>query len=163
MCYDIGENDSRPREVSAITMDIGKRIREAREEYGMSGAVLARRTGVAPGYIYQLEHDLRTPSVAMLQKIARELRTEPAEFLREPALMGKADAPETGQPPTQYITPAPAIEGEYGLPPTLEHDIDAAFARLVEDLRVAGLGSEEVLDVCAQWRAHVKALAGVKS
>ncbi len=77
-------------------MDIGKRIRETREEYGMSAAVLARRTGVAPGYIYQLEHDLRTPSVAMLEKIAKELRTEPAEFLREPALLGKDRAPETG-------------------------------------------------------------------
>jgi len=43
----MGETDGQLREVSAITMDIGKRIREAREEYGMSGVVLARRAGVS--------------------------------------------------------------------------------------------------------------------
>jgi len=78
-------------------MDIGKRIRETREEYGMSGVVLARRAGVTSAHLNMIEHGSRTPSLGLLERIARELRTEPAEFLREPALLGKDRAPETGQ------------------------------------------------------------------
>jgi len=97
VCYDMGETDGQLREVSAITMDIGKRIREAREEYGMSGVVLARRAGVSSAHLNMIEHGSRTPSLGLLEKIAHELRTEPAEFLREPALAGKAGAPSPGQ------------------------------------------------------------------
>jgi len=63
----------------------------------MQRTVLARRVGVAENTIYRIETAKRTPSVVLLEKIARELRTEPAEFLREPALAGgKAEAPDTG-------------------------------------------------------------------
>ncbi len=71
-------------------MNVGQRIRGAREELGMQGAVLARRVGVAPNTIYRYESGEREPSVAMLAKIARELRTEPAEFLREPVPFSEA-------------------------------------------------------------------------
>jgi len=71
-------------------MDIGRRIKEVREEYGMSGVVLARRAGVTSAHLNMIEHGSRTPSLGLLERIARELRTEPAEFLREP---GKAEAP----------------------------------------------------------------------
>ncbi len=78
-------------------MNVGQRIREAREDLGMQQTVLARRIGVAPNTIGRYESGERVPPVAMLERIARELRTEPAEFLREPALLGKDRAPETGQ------------------------------------------------------------------
>jgi transcriptional regulator with XRE-family HTH domain len=79
-------------------MNIGQRVREAREVLGMQRTVLARRVGVAENTIYRIETAKRTPSVELLEKIARELRTEPAELLREPALAGKAEAPnETGR------------------------------------------------------------------
>jgi transcriptional regulator with XRE-family HTH domain len=67
-------------------MNIGQRIREIREDLGMQAAVLARRVEVAPNTIYRIEAGYRTPSVALLEKIARELRTEPAELMREPAV-----------------------------------------------------------------------------
>ncbi len=143
MWYGIGEDDSRLREVSAITMDIGKRIREAREEYGMSGVVLARRAGVTPAHLNMIEHGSRTPSLGLLEKIAKELRTEPAEFLREPALP-LANASETGRglgrnqdelaallrrggAPTQYLA-------EPGLVDTLKGLDDAAFYAIIHDL-----------------------------
>src|SRR5215211_4541532 len=65
-------------------MNIGQRIREVREDLGMLAAVLARRTGVAPNTIYRIEAGDRTPSVALLEKIAHELRTEPADLFKEP-------------------------------------------------------------------------------
>ena len=65
-------------------MDIGQRIREVRQERGMPATVLARRVGAAPNTIYRIESGDRTPSMALLERIARELGTEPAVFLREP-------------------------------------------------------------------------------
>src|SRR5215203_6089834 len=65
-------------------MNIGQRIREVREDLGMQAAVLARRVEVAPNTIYRIETGDRLPSVGLLEKIAWELRTEPAELLRGP-------------------------------------------------------------------------------
>jgi transcriptional regulator with XRE-family HTH domain len=76
-------------------LDIGHRIREIRENLGMQAAVLARRVEVAPNTIYRIEAGDRTPSVALLEKIARELRTEPAELLRETLPLPEASQ-ETG-------------------------------------------------------------------
>jgi transcriptional regulator with XRE-family HTH domain len=80
-------------------MNIGQRIREVREDLGMQAAVLARRVGVAPNTIYRIEAGDRTPSVALLEKIARELRTEPADLFREPVPLG--DAPKGAGPEKQ--------------------------------------------------------------
>ncbi len=71
-------------------MNVGQRIREAREDLGMQQTVLARRVGVAPNTIGRYESGERVPPVAMLEKIAKELRTEPAEFLRGPGAAGEA-------------------------------------------------------------------------
>jgi transcriptional regulator with XRE-family HTH domain len=90
-------------------MNIGKRVREAREDLGMQRTVLARRVGVAENTIYRIETAKRMPSVELLEKIARELRTEPAEFLREPVPL--ADTPqETGQP--EVKGPDPKVWGD---------------------------------------------------
>ena len=78
-------------------MNVGQRIREAREDLGMQQTVLARRVGVAPNTIGRYESGERVPPVAMLEKIAKELRTQPAEFLREP---GKAGAPPSPEQPS---------------------------------------------------------------
>jgi transcriptional regulator with XRE-family HTH domain len=76
-------------------MDIGRRIREVREDRGMPRTVLARRVGVADNTIWRIEAGRRTPSLDLLEKVARELRTEPAELMRDPALgSGKGEAPQ---------------------------------------------------------------------
>jgi transcriptional regulator with XRE-family HTH domain len=71
-------------------MDIGRRIRDVREDLGMPAAELARRVGVAPNTVWRYESGEREPSMAMLQKIARALRTQPAELLREPSPSAEA-------------------------------------------------------------------------
>src|SRR5215218_4877997 len=78
-------------------MDIGRRVREVREDLGMQRTVLARRVGVAENTIYRIETGERTPSVGLLERIARELRTEPAELLREAVPLAPARQ-EVGQP-----------------------------------------------------------------
>ena len=65
-------------------MNIGGRLRELREDLGMPQAELARRVGAARTTIVMLENGSRVPSMALLEKLARQLRTEPAELLREP-------------------------------------------------------------------------------
>jgi transcriptional regulator with XRE-family HTH domain len=72
-------------------MDIGTRVREVREDLGMSQAELARRVGVARNHIVMIEAGSRTPSLALLERIAHELRTEPAELLREPVPLAPKD------------------------------------------------------------------------
>ncbi len=75
-------------------MNVGQRMREAREELGMPQTVLARRVGVVRHTIARYESGEHEPSFEMLEKIARELRTEPAEFLRGPVPFN--ETPETG-------------------------------------------------------------------
>jgi transcriptional regulator with XRE-family HTH domain len=87
-------------------MNVGQRIREVREDLGMQATVLARRAGVAPNTIYRIETGERTPSMALLEKIARELRTEPAELLREPVPL--AEAPPSG--------PEEVVQADYPYP-----------------------------------------------
>jgi transcriptional regulator with XRE-family HTH domain len=72
-------------------MDIGTRVREVREDLGMSQAELARRAGVARNHIVMIEAGSRSPSLALLERIAHELRTEPAELLREPVPLAPKD------------------------------------------------------------------------
>jgi transcriptional regulator with XRE-family HTH domain len=71
-------------------MDIGRRIRDVREDLGMPAAELARRVGVVPNTVWRYESGEREPSMAMLEKIARALRTQPAELLREPSPSAEA-------------------------------------------------------------------------
>lgn len=67
-------------------MNLGQRIREAREELGMQRTVLARRLGVAPNTVWRWEAGDREPSMALLEKIARVLRTDMADLMREPSV-----------------------------------------------------------------------------
>jgi transcriptional regulator with XRE-family HTH domain len=73
-------------------MNVGLRIKEARQGQRVPVTALAYRCGVSPAAIYRIESGDRAPSMALLEKIARELRVEPADLLKEPALP-KVDAP----------------------------------------------------------------------
>jgi transcriptional regulator with XRE-family HTH domain len=110
-------------------MDVGRRIREVREERGMPRTVLARRVGVAQNTIYRFEAGLRTPSIPMLERIARELRIDPAELMREPAVpLGRG--PE--RPPLVELLEREGIEA----PPELALPLDPPdrFDAIYEDL-----------------------------
>lgn len=73
----------------------------------MPAAELARRTGVARNTIVMIEAGSRTPSMALLERIARELRTEPSELLKEPAASGKVSAPPEPWRPLDAKGPDP--------------------------------------------------------
>jgi transcriptional regulator with XRE-family HTH domain len=97
-------------------MEVGRRIREAREELGMQRTVLARRVDTHPNYLYELEIGKRMPSLEMLEKIARVLRVEPAELLREPVPLGKAswgEAVEQGADPLDGWIGRALAEGDF--------------------------------------------------
>lgn len=79
-------------------MNIGRKMREIREDLGMSQAELARRAGVARNTVVLIEAGKRRPSVGLLEKLARQLRTEPAELVREPAFTGKGEVPRMPGP-----------------------------------------------------------------
>jgi transcriptional regulator with XRE-family HTH domain len=72
-------------------VNIGPRVREVREDLGMSQAELARRAGVSRNTVVLIEASKRTPSVGLLEKLARQLRTQMAELVREPGERKEAD------------------------------------------------------------------------
>jgi transcriptional regulator with XRE-family HTH domain len=102
-------------------MDVGKRIREIRDDYGMSRNELARRVGVAGNHLYQIEAGTRTPSLGLIERVARELHTEPADLLREPVgfAQGKAEAPEEGRSASRRIRFGALVPGGDG--PRVSH------------------------------------------
>jgi transcriptional regulator with XRE-family HTH domain len=78
--------DGGPEEEPKTVMEVGKRIREVRDDYGMSRNELARRVGVAGNHLYQIEAGNRTPSLGLLERVAHALRVAPAELVREGGL-----------------------------------------------------------------------------
>ncbi|HOM98595.1 MAG TPA: XRE family transcriptional regulator [Acetomicrobium sp.] len=54
---------------------LGERIRRLRKEMGMSVTELARRVKTSPSYISEIEKGEKTPSLNLLVRIAKELRT----------------------------------------------------------------------------------------
>ena len=136
-------------------MNIGQRIREIREDLGMQAAVLARRVEVAPNTIYRIEAGDRTPSVALLEKIARELRTEPAELMREPAVP-LGEVLQAGRPSVidialdaarrQIDLEKQAMFGGRSGPILDQHHVNEAMQRLREEYGLEGNDAEAVVD-----------------
>lgn len=56
--------------------DFGSRLRQLREEAGISCNELARRSGVSDGMISRLERGERTPTLDTARKLARALGQE---------------------------------------------------------------------------------------
>jgi transcriptional regulator with XRE-family HTH domain len=77
-------------------MDIGKRIRDLREERGLTQREVARRAGLTPSGVGFIEHgQTRKPSAETVVAIARALGVPVKELLEEPvAPLGEAS--ETG-------------------------------------------------------------------
>src|SRR5262252_6364511 len=55
--------------------ELGPRLRQVREQRGLSARELARRIQCSPSLLSQLERGLSAPSVGMLYALATELRT----------------------------------------------------------------------------------------
>lgn len=64
-------------------MDLGKKIKQMRNQKGLTQEELADRCELTKGYISQLENDLNSPSIATLTDILAALGSNLAEFFRE--------------------------------------------------------------------------------
>ena len=81
-------------------MDIGARIRAARRKAGLSQEEVARRADMSLKGMGDIERGLiEDPHFSSLRKIADALGVPVGELVEEePALAGKAEAPEAGRP-----------------------------------------------------------------
>ena len=64
-------------------MDIGKRMKELRIQYGLTQQELADRSELTKGFISQLERNQNSPSIGTLLDIIQCLGTTPAEFEKD--------------------------------------------------------------------------------
>ena len=70
-------------ETDSVNRHIGKKIRDLRNQKGLTQQELADRTELTKGYISQLEHGLAAPSVLTLLDLIECLGTTPSEFFAE--------------------------------------------------------------------------------
>lgn len=66
-------------------MEIGVKIKQLRQQRGLTQEELAARTELTKGFISQLERDLTSPSIATLMDILEALGTNVASFFQETA------------------------------------------------------------------------------
>ena len=64
-------------------MDLGKKIRQMRNQKGLTQSELADRCELTKGYISQLENNLNSPSIATLTDILSALGSNLSEFFQE--------------------------------------------------------------------------------
>lgn len=64
-------------------LKIGEMIRRIRESKGWSREKLAEAAGLSPAGVYKIEQNLMTPTIITLVKIAKALRKDIKEFLKE--------------------------------------------------------------------------------
>jgi transcriptional regulator with XRE-family HTH domain len=86
------------------------RLAELREKRGLTLRELSGMSGVSPDTINQIELGHRRPRPSTLRKLARALDIDIADFFREPALSGKAEASATGPQSLEWALTAPAEE-----------------------------------------------------
>ncbi|MDQ2102491.1 cupin domain-containing protein [Azospirillum isscasi] len=76
-----------------MDFDVGARLKEIREEHGLSQRALAQRAGVTNGTISLIEQNRSSPSVSSLRKVLQGIPMTMAEFF----------APDNLPPPEQIF------------------------------------------------------------
>ena len=74
------DNESRPDSLHAWSQFVGKRVQEAREAAGLTQAQLSEKTGLPQPHISRIETAKLSPSRATIEKIAKALGKEVADF-----------------------------------------------------------------------------------
>jgi transcriptional regulator with XRE-family HTH domain len=64
-------------------MQLGEKIKQLRNQKGLTQKELADRCELTKGYISQLENDLNSPSIATLTDILSALGSNLSEFFQE--------------------------------------------------------------------------------
>lgn len=67
-------------------LPLGRRLRERRQELGMTLKEVADRAGLSVGFISQVERDLTAPSLSSLVSICKILKTDVGTYLQQPSL-----------------------------------------------------------------------------
>ena len=88
-------------------MNLGKKIKQMRNQKGLTQEELADRCELTKGYISQLENDLSSPSIATLVDILNVLGSTLQEFFTEPkhekVVFGKDDYFESANGDGQIV------------------------------------------------------------
>ncbi len=69
-------------DAEAVTLEIGKRIRDLRKQNGLTQQELADRAELTKGFISQLERGLVTPSLPTFFDLVECLGSNPADFFK---------------------------------------------------------------------------------
>jgi transcriptional regulator with XRE-family HTH domain len=110
---------------------LATRLRVLRAERGLTVRQVAELSGVAKETISQVERGERHPYDRTLAKLAHAYDVPVEELLEEPALAGKAEAPDTGQSQT------PTRTGE---------ESEQRLARVLEPVRAEALRDQQALN-----------------
>lgn len=126
------------------SVDLGPNIRARRKEHGLSLRELARRVGVSPSALSQIENGHSRPSVDTLYELARQLGVTPDEIF-----FGPDPGAATGAPTGRSMAPAPGA-------PTVVHGLDA---HLSEVLELVPRAAQQVVtlkggEICRQIGGH---------
>ena len=73
-------------EMRDLLKAVGRRVRSAREELGLTQDQLAERAGLHVSYVGQIERGLREPSLKSLEAVATALSLQLADLLAEDPL-----------------------------------------------------------------------------
>jgi transcriptional regulator with XRE-family HTH domain len=73
----------------ADSIDVGQRLRQLREERGVSMRALARRSSLSANALSMIERGLTSPSVSTLNKLANALQVPITAFFRQSPLKDK--------------------------------------------------------------------------
>jgi transcriptional regulator with XRE-family HTH domain len=95
---------------------LGLRLQAARERAGVTLREVARRTGLSPSFLSQLERDRVSPSIASLKQVASALGVRVADLLAEPSagdgvVLRRAARPVWRLAHARYEQLAPAAPG----------------------------------------------------
>lgn len=129
---------SGPEHDTAPTVNLGLHLRAVRQQSGLSLRELARRLGVSPSFVSQIENGKAQPSVATLYSLSQILHVS-IDDLFEEELPEQAVAPPAVAAGAETVTAA-VVSGAPDIPTVLARSA-AERAEAGESVRRADLGS----------------------
>src|SRR5947209_16374414 len=90
--------------VTTIAMNIGSTIRAYRQQKGMSQGDIEKRTGLLRCYLSRVENGHTVPSLETLQKIARALDLQLAEFFAEEIVAKEMSSLHLNEDEIRFLT-----------------------------------------------------------
>ena len=70
------------RKNAKLPRSLGKKIQKRRDEIGLTQEELASKVGISRAYMGYIEQGRYAPSLEVIEKIARELKTHISDFFK---------------------------------------------------------------------------------